>query len=339
MIAVQIVKPGVVRQIDIPAPVSVEEGYALLKVKAVGICGSDIGAFRGTNALVSYPRIIGHEIVGEIVCIGQSNPKGLKVGDRVVVDPYLYCGKCYPCSIGRTNCCDDLKVLGVHVDGGMTEYFIHPDAMLLPIPDKMPWELAALAEPVTISLHGIHRGRVKKGESILIFGAGPIGIIAAIIAKYYGANPILADIVQERLDFARKLGIDNTVNSSTEDIVSRIDYLTGGKKVQVVMEASGSNAAIKKSLEVVCNAGRIVFTGWPKEDTLFSTSTITKKELDLVGARTSANEFQEALSLLQKPELGIQRILTKTVHVFDAAETLTEIEKNPGRYMKVVVLF
>ena len=139
-------------------------GQALIKVVTAGICGSDIGAFRGTNGLVSYPRVIGHELAGIVESIPDGNPKGIRVGDRVVVDPYLYCGHCYPCSIGRTNCCTDLHVLGVHVDGGMAEYFCHPADMLVKIPDGMDWVLAAMAEPLTISLHGVHRGGLKAGE-------------------------------------------------------------------------------------------------------------------------------------------------------------------------------
>ncbi len=128
-------------------------GEALLKIHSAGICGSDIGAFRGTNGLVTYPRIIGHELAGEVLSIPADNKKGIQVGDKVVVDPYLYCGHCYPCSIGRTNCCMDLRVLGVHIDGGMAETFAHPADMLCKVPDDMPWELIPLAEPLTIALH------------------------------------------------------------------------------------------------------------------------------------------------------------------------------------------
>lgn len=121
-----------------------KEGYALIKVKAASICGSDVGAYRGTNVLVKYPRILGHEIAGEVVSIGE-NPKGIKVGERVILDPYIYCGKCYPCSIGRTNCCEDLNVLGVHIDGGMAEYFLHPQELLHKVPDNIPIQFIEVA--------------------------------------------------------------------------------------------------------------------------------------------------------------------------------------------------
>ena len=137
-----------------PAP---QPGEALIRIMSAGICGSDIGAFRGTNGLVTYPRTIGHELAGIIEEIPADNKKGLKVGDKVILDPYIYCGDCYPCSIGRTNCCTSLQVLGVHREGGMAEYFCHPADMLIKMPDDMSWTDAAMAEPLTISLHGIHR--------------------------------------------------------------------------------------------------------------------------------------------------------------------------------------
>ena len=174
-----------VKELEKPVP---KEGEALIRVISAGICGSDIGAFRGTNNLVSYPRIIGHELAGIIEQVPEDNPKGFKVGDKVIVDPYLYCGHCYPCSIGRTNCCTSLHVLGVHVDGGMAEYFCHPADMLVKMPEDMTWTDAAMAEPLTISLHGIHRGGLKAGEYCVIIGAGPIGLLAGMIAQAYGAH-------------------------------------------------------------------------------------------------------------------------------------------------------
>lgn len=336
MKAIQIEKPWNIKTVDIEKP-GMKKGFALLKVKSAGICGSDIGAFRGTNNLVSYPRIIGHEIAGEIIEIDENNAKGLKVGDRVVVDPYIYCGKCYPCSIGRTNCCDDLKVLGVHVDGGMCEYFLHPDSMLVKIPEGLSWDMAALAEPLTISLHGVHRGGVKAGEYCAFFGAGPIGYVAALVAKLYGATPIVIDIVQERLDFVKAHGIEHTINSKEENLVERIREITGGKIAQMVMEASGSNIAVKSTFDIVSNAGRVVFTGWPKHDTELSTALFTKKELDVRGARTSAGEFEEALDIIANNKIDIASILTEVINIEDVPGKVIDIEKNPGAYMKVVV--
>lgn len=325
-----------ISDVQMPEP---KEGEALLRVKSAGICGSDIGAFRGTNGLVSYPRIIGHEIAGEVISIPENNKNGIKPGDRVIVDPYLYCGHCYPCSIGRTNCCVDLKVLGVHVDGGMAEYFCHPADMLLKVPDDMPWDIIPLAEPLTIALHGIHRLNLKAGEHIAINGAGPIGLLAAMVALHYGAEPIMIDLVKERLDFAKSLGVRYTINLREEDLVEKVSEYTNGRMAECVMEASGANSAIRATLDIVSHAGRIALTGWPKQETPIPTDMITRKEVDVRGARTSAGEFPEAIELIYHQKVDARRILTKVISIDEAPETIRDIEKNPGDYMKVNILF
>lgn len=338
MKAVYMEKPWNIEISDVQMP-KPKEGEALLRVKSAGICGSDIGAFRGTNGLVSYPRIIGHEIAGEVISIPENNKNGIKPGDRVIVDPYLYCGHCYPCSIGRTNCCVDLKVLGVHVDGGMAEYFCHPADMLLKVPDDMPWDIIPLAEPLTIALHGIHRLNLKAGEHIAINGAGPIGLLAAMVALHYGAEPIMIDLVKERLDFAKSLGVQYTINLREEDLVEKVSEYTNGRMAECVMEASGANSAIRATLDIVSHAGRIALTGWPKQETPIPTDMITRKEVDVRGARTSAGEFPEAIELIYHQKVDVRRILTKVISIDEAPETIRDIEKNPGNYMKVNILF
>lgn len=338
MKAVYMEKPWNIEISDVQMP-KPKEGEALLRVKSAGICGSDIGAFRGTNGLVSYPRIIGHEIAGEVISIPENNKNGIKPGDRVIVDPYLYCGHCYPCSIGRTNCCVDLKVLGVHVDGGMAEYFCHPADMLLKVPDDMPWDIIPLAEPLTIALHGIHRLNLKAGEHIAINGAGPIGLLAAMVALHYGAEPIMIDLVKERLDFAKSLGVRYTINLREEDLVEKVSEYTNGRMAECVMEASGANSAIRATLDIVSHAGRIALTGWPKQETPIPTDMITRKEVDVRGARTSVGEFPEAIDLIYHQKVDARRILTKVISIDEAPETIRDIEKNPGDYMKVNILF
>lgn len=337
MRAIKMESPWKIECIEVEAPKQ-NEGQALIKVKAAGICGSDIGAFRGTNPLVSYPRIIGHEIVGEIVAIPE-NHKGIKAGDHVIVDPYIYCGNCYPCSIGRTNCCTDLKVLGVHIDGGMAEYIVHPADMIWKLPPDMPWDIAPMAEPLTISLHSIHRGNLKAGEHVAVFGAGPIGLLTAMAVMAYDAIPIVIDIAEEKLDFAKELGVAYCINSQREELVSKISEYTGGRMVELVVECSGANSAVRASLDVVSNAGRIALTGWPKTETPLPTDEITKKEVDIRGARTSANEFEEAINLIYTGKVDAYKILTKTVSLEAVPDIMIDIEKNPTNYLKVDIVF
>ena len=320
-------------QKEIPVP---QEGQALIRVKSVGICGSDIGAYRGANPLVSYPRIIGHEIAGEIV----SMPAGFSdfaVGDHVIVDPYLYCGVCYPCSLGRTNCCEQLKVIGVHIDGGMTEYFAHPASMLQKVPDEIPWEQVPLAEPLTIALHALHRTKTKAEEFVLIFGAGPIGLLIAMSALAYQAIPIIADPIKQRLEKARSLGVEHTIQIGQETLETKLRKITG-KGPQVVLEASGSNQAIQSALQVVSYAGRIAFTGWPKAPTLLPTDMITRKEVDILGARTSAGEFDEAVRLIATGQVDAEAVLSHVIDFNGIPETVRDISQHPEKYLKVNAL-
>lgn len=335
MRAIKIEKPWDVVCVELEKPVA-KEGEALIKVKSAGICGSDIGAFRGVNPLVSYPRLIGHEIVGEVLEIGE-NERGIQVGDHVIVDPYIYCDDCYPCSIHRTNCCTDLKVLGVHIEGGMAEYLTHPANMLWKLPKDMDLDLAPIAEPLTIALHGIHRGRLKEGEFVAIIGAGPIGLLAAMSALAYGAKPIMIDVVKERLDFAKELGVVYIIQSGVEDVKEKVLEYTNGQGAELVMECSGANAAIRSTLELVANAGRITLTGWPKVETPLPTDLITKKEVDIMGARTSANEFEEAIELLYTGKVDGRKILTKVVSMEETPNIMRDMEENTGNYMKVIV--
>ena len=257
--AIRFAEPWQVSCVKIPMP-EPKPGEALIKIMAAGICGSDIGAFRGTNGLVSYPRVIGHELAGVVVSIPENNKNGIKVGDRVVVDPYLYCGHCYPCSIGRTNCCDDLHVLGVHVEGGMAEYFCHPADMLVKIPDGMSWVQAAMAEPLTISLHGIHRGGLKAGEYCAIIGAGPAGLTAAgdlaklgykvtVYEALHVAGGVLMygipefrlpkAIVQQEIDGLKKMGVDFECNMVIGKVLT-IDELMDEYGYEAVFVGSGA---------------------------------------------------------------------------------------------------
>ncbi len=337
MRAINLKAPKDVKLVEIDKP-TVRKGDALIKIKSAGICGSDIGAYRGTNPLVTYPRILGHELAGEILSVPEGNKKGLKVGDHVIVDPYLYCGECYPCSIGRTNCCTDLRVLGVHTEGGMSDYLAHPADMLWKLPDDMPWDIAPLAEPLTIALHGIHRGGLKAGEHVAIIGAGPIGVLAAMSALAYGAEPILIDVVDERLEFAKTVGVRYTINSVKSDLVSKVSEYTKDRMAEQVMECSGANAAIASCLDIVSNAGRITLTGWPKSATPLHTDVITKKEVDIRGARTSANEFEEAIDLIYRNGVDVRKLLTKVITLEKTPAIIRDLDENPGNYMKVNIM-
>ena len=196
--------------------------------KRVGICGSDMHIYHGTNPLATLPRVVGHEVAGEVVEIGQG-VTGIKVGDHVVIEPISYCGKCYACRKGGQNVCEKLSVFGVHEDGGMREWFVLPEKQLHVVDSAFAWEEIVLAEPYTIGAQAVWRGEVEKGETVLIQGAGPIGICILKMAKLQGASVMITDLSEERLGFAKESGADIIVHAAKEDVQDRVKEWTNGE--------------------------------------------------------------------------------------------------------------
>lgn len=330
-------QPGEISLVDIPRTVR-GDGEILLKVRSAGICGSDIGAYKGVNPLVSYPRIIGHEIAGEVIEVPDDEVE-LMPGDRVILEPYVYCGHCYPCSIGHTNCCENLTVRGVHIEGGMAEYVSHPRHLLHKVPDSIPWNLVPMAEPLVISMHAVKQSETKTGEHVVIFGAGQIGLLAAQYALTIGAIPIVVDPVDERLALARSLGITHTVTPVSSDALESIKTITNGRMAEVVIEASGAAPAIRNAIDYVAYAGRISLVGWPKNDIALPTALITKKELTIRGSRNSVGQFPESLRLIAEGKINVAALLTKSVTIDETPATVVDIAEHPERYLKVTCLF
>ncbi|MGI6298354.1 MAG: zinc-binding alcohol dehydrogenase family protein [Saccharofermentanales bacterium] len=338
MKSVYLAAPKQVSAKDIPAPAKVNADEVMVRIHAASICGSDIGAYRGTNALVSYPRILGHELAGEIMEAGADS--GFTAGERVAIEPYINCGTCYPCSLGRTNCCENLKVLGVQTDGGMVEQFVHPARLVHRMPADMSWEDAALIEPLTIALHSVHRAGVKAGEHVVVCGAGPIGLLAGSVVLAYGATPILIDPINERLELAHDFGVEFTINPVETDAVARIKEITNGRMAEAVIEASGASSSVASTVDYVAYAGRVALTGWPKEKIAMDTGMFTKKELDIRGSRTSAGEFPEAIELIQSGKIPVQKLISLNTHSLEGlAPAVEEMSAHPEKFIKIIATF
>ncbi len=337
MKAIYLKEAGDIQVADIAQP-EYKADQILISVKSVGICGSDISAYLGTSPLVTYPRIIGHEVAGEVVAV-PAGEVSIAVGDRVVLEPYVYCGECYPCRNQRTNCCENLTVRGVHIDGGMAEYVYHPRHLVHKVPAGIPWNHLVMAEPLTISIHAVNRSRLRQGEYAVITGCGPIGLLAAQYAMTIGANPIMVDPVEERLAMARQAGVKYTINPVKENAVEVIKSITGGTMAEVVVEASGNAAAIRCSIDYVAYSGRISLVGYPKGEVALPTALFTKKELDIVGARNSFQAFPESIRLIAQKEVDVAAVITKTISFAEIPEFVHDISVNPGNYMKVIAEF
>jgi len=336
MKAIVIGAPGEISLREAPRPER-KENEVLIRVLGMGICGSDIAAYKGINPLVTYPRIIGHEIAGEVLELPRGETE-LTAGNRVVIEPYVYCGRCYPCTNGRTNCCENLTVRGVHIEGGMSELCSHPRHLIHRVPADVTWTRLAMVEPLTISVHASKRVRLVKGEHLVVTGAGPIGLLAAQYALVVGAVPIVVDPIDERLAFARSLGIPHAINPVTENAVERIREITGGRMAEAVVEASGSDAAIRSSVDYVAYSGRIAFVGWPKGDVLLTTALFTKKELDVMGSRNSVRNFSESIDLVAGGRIDVASLVTRTVSFEEVPEAVRAIAATPEKFMKVVAL-
>jgi 2-desacetyl-2-hydroxyethyl bacteriochlorophyllide A dehydrogenase len=309
MKAISIDQPYSVDIIDIDEP-KAGENEAVVKIKTVGICGSDLGSYLGTFSLVTYPRIPGHELAGEIVEIG-GNDRGLTVGDKVTIEPLVRCGHCYPCRSGRYNCCENLTVMGVHIDGGMQEYFRAPVNLAHKLPDDMDFSKAALIEPLTIGIHSVNRSQLSAGETALILGAGPIGLVILTVAKSRGAKAISVDLLEYRLNLAKEFGADYTINPSQENINNIVEQITNGEMANVVFEAIGAKETIENTIYLVSYAGRIIITGHAHEPAQFQEpQLITQKELDIRGSRNSQNEFPEAIRFIQASEIDLAKLIT-----------------------------
>ena len=336
MRAVMINAPHDVALKEVPPPEK-NPGEVMIKVRGMGICGSDIAAYKGINPLVTYPRIIGHEIAGEVLEVPQGETT-LMPGDRVVIEPYVYCGHCYPCMNQRTNCCENLAVRGVHIEGGMSEFCSHPRHLVHKVAVDVSWTHLAMVEPLTISVHAVKRLRLARGEHLAVTGAGPIGLLAAQYALVIGAVPIVIDPIDERLALARKLGIPFGINPVGENAVDRIREITGGRMAEAVLEASGSDAAIRSSIAYVAYAGRIALVGWPKGDVSLTTAMFTKKELDVMGSRNSRHAFAESIDLVAGDKIDVASLVTRTVSFEEAPAAVREIAAYPEKFMKVVAL-
>ena len=334
--AIVIEKPHEIAMKDIGLG-DLPRGSARIAVRAVGICGSDVNYFKGNaQTKIPYPLIMGHEVSGEIVELNDAGST-LAVGDHVVISPYSPCGHCYPCIIGRSNCCTDIKVYGTHINGCAMELCSHPVSCLAKVPRNMSWTKAAMAEPFAIALHGVARLRLSAGEHVVIIGAGAIGSLSAMAALSVGAIPIMVDIADSKLRLATTYGAQFTVNTRKEDAVARIREITHGRMAEAVMEISGANEAVVNTLDYVANAGRIILTGWAKSPLTLDTRLITRKEVDVLGQRnTDLAEISRAAQMINAGTIDVMTIVTRVIRFEELAGTMAYVSDHPEENVKVV---
>jgi 2-desacetyl-2-hydroxyethyl bacteriochlorophyllide A dehydrogenase len=297
---------------DIEAPGNPLAGEVLVRVHRVGICGTDLHAYRGAQAFFDYPRILGHELGVEVIEVGP-DVEGLAPGSLCAVEPYLECGECVACRNGRSNCCTQLQVLGVHTDGGMREYVILPSEKLLPS-STLSVDQLALVEMLGIGAHAVERAQVRSGEHVLVIGAGPIGMGNMQFAVAAGAKVMAMDINEERLSFCEKsIGVDHTIDANG-DAATRISELTNGEGPTVVFDATGFRGSMEKTFDYAAHGARVCFLGHTKGEITLHNPTFHKKELTLMSSRNATNStLRKLIQLIEDGKVNTNPWITHRV--------------------------
>jgi 2-desacetyl-2-hydroxyethyl bacteriochlorophyllide A dehydrogenase len=319
-------KPGALAWSDIPEPVAAE-GEALVRVRRCGVCGTDIHALAGKQPFFKYPRRLGHELCVEVVSAPAGS--GLSRGDLCAVEAYYFCGTCPACRSGKTNCCQNLRVLGVHIDGGHTSFMAVPVDKLHRAVSLTPDQIA-LVEPLVIGAHGVERAALKPGEPAVIIGLGPIGLAAAIFAKAAGARVACVDTQTDRLSFAcdrMQLGEPLRANA---DLAGELQKHFG-QLPSVIIDATGSAASMKETFQLAEHGGRIIFLGLFSGDITFDDPNFHRRELTLMASRAGiTGSFREVIRLLEKGEVDVLPLITHRFAFEQTAERLPRIHHEPG---------
>ncbi|MBD1393396.1 zinc-binding alcohol dehydrogenase family protein [Mucilaginibacter glaciei] len=331
------IKPGQLTYgvADMPELLS---GNALIKIKRIGICGTDLHAFEGTQPYFSYPRILGHELSGELIDTGGA--EGFERGEAVTFIPYYNCGHCIACRLGKPNCCVSIQVCGVHTDGGMAEYMQVP-ARLLVKGDGLGYDQLALVEPLAIGAHGVRRAGIQKGEFVLVVGAGPIGLGIMEFAQMAGGRVIAADTNSKRLLFcSEKIKVEFTINVKTDDMISRLQELTGGDMPTVVIDATGSQKAINNGFNYLAHGGRYVLVGLQKGELIVSHPEFHKREATLMSSRNATREdFEQVIAAIINGRINPENYITNRVKFNEVADKFESWLNPANGVIKAMVSF
>lgn len=339
MKAVQIVKPNDLRIIEMEKPTIDEHNNVLVKMTAAGICGSDVGIYHGTNAAATYPRVIGHEMVGVVVEVGPTAKK-VKVGDRVIIDQVVPCGHCYACRKGRPNVCGNLQVRGVHIDGGYREYMAVPDSDCYLVPDCLSDTDAIMIEPTTIAVQCCSRAQLESEDTVLIIGSGALGSsILRIVKQFHPRKIIVSDIDDAKLQEALNNGATDVINSLKEDVPARCHELTDGYGVTVSIDAACVKTSLITALQATGCAGRVITMGFSVAPTEVNQFVITSKELDVRGSRLQNRKFQDVINLINAGKIDLRGSVSHTFPLTEAQKAFDFVDSHDPSIRKIALTF
>ncbi|MGA2095297.1 MAG: zinc-binding alcohol dehydrogenase family protein [Candidatus Acidiferrum sp.] len=320
---------------SVPEP-KAEDGKILLRVRMIGLCGSDLNSYRGKNPLIQFPRILGHEIAATIVESSRSIP-GLEAGVNVTLSPYTSCGKCASCLQGRPNACASNQTLGVQRDGALTEYITVPPEKLYRAASLSLKELC-MVEPLTVGFHAAARGRVNTNDIVAVLGCGGVGLGAIAASHFSGARTIAVDVDDAKLEIAKQAGAQHIINTSREPLHDRLQELTGGHGPGVVIEAIGLPQTFRAAVEEVAFSGRVVYIGYAKEPVAYETRLFVQKELDILGSRNAlAQDFQRVIQMLEARKFPVEQAVGNIISLEEAPRVLQAWSGNPSKFTKIMV--
>jgi threonine dehydrogenase-like Zn-dependent dehydrogenase len=329
--ALSLLSAGEAKVVEVAEPKYIA-GNLILKVEMVGLCGSDLNSFRGRNPLVTYPRVLGHEIAATVV----HGTDEFAPGTRVTVSPYTSCGKCPSCRRGRENACRYNETFGVQRDGALTEFVSVPADKVYS--SKLPLKTLCLVEPLTVGFHAVARGRVTREDVVAVFGCGGIGLGAISGAAFRSARTIAIDLDDAKLDVARMAGATDLINSEKENVAERLRELTNGDGPDVIIEAIGLAETFRMAVEEVAFTGRVVYIGYAKEPVAYETKLFVQKELDILGSRNALPEdFLCVMEMLAQGRFPVEEAVTATVSLDKAPAILAEWAANPAAFTKIMI--
>lgn len=317
----------------VPTP---EAGEVLIQSRANGICGSDLHFYHGTHPYRHYPMYLGHEGTGRVASLGD-NVAGFGVGDTVLIEPLIYCGTCYPCRQGRTNCCSNMKTVGVNVPGALSEYFVVPATCLVKIPSAIPSSVAALVEPFSIGFQAVARGEVVAQDFAAIIGAGPIGIATLAAAKERGAKVAIMDLLDSRLALAEAFGADLVIQSRDQNPADMLREWTNGDMPGVVIEAVGGPHTMELAIQLVADAGRVVIVGVTEQAAQIRGVDLTRKELNVYGSRNNLHQFRNASAYVMSHQTLVEKMITQQFPLEQTAKAFELAHAHPDQVAKIVI--
>ncbi len=334
MRALMIDRPGEARVIEMERPAA-DPQFATMRVRRIGLCGSDLTTYLGKNPMVTYPRIPGHEVAATLEHV-PANELGLAAGMNVTMSPYTSCGKCSSCRQGRFNACRYNETLGVQRDGALMDYLAMPVEKIYAAP--LPLEELALVEPLTVGCHAVARGLVTAKDTVAVYGCGGVGLGAVAAAAFRDARVVAIDIDDKKLAIAKDCGARELINTTREDVHARLQEISGGHGPDVIIEAIGRPDTYRAAVEEVSFAGRVVYIGYAKENVSFETRLFVQKELDIRGSRNALPEdFREVIRMFEQKRFPTAEAISATVPLDEAPAILRAWSENPAAYTKIMI--